>query len=205
MWKKRSLKFCLVFFASVFLNGCNQSSEGITSATPSEWLLENVIRLNTSEPGSNYDDLLPLKEIIKDARIVALGEATHGTHEFFQMKHRLIEFLVSEMGFTIFAMEDNFAEAELINEYVQTCEGNPEYLLTGYFDGIWQTQEVVDLLHWMCEYNQMPNIESKVTFAGFDMKEAYIAIEKVNNYISIVDPAYRKELSTTIRCIHDDN
>ena len=64
MWKKRSLKFCLVFFASVFfasvfLNGCNQSSEGITSATPSEWLLENVIRLNTSEPGSNYDDLLP--------------------------------------------------------------------------------------------------------------------------------------------------
>ena len=48
---------------------------------------------------------MPLKKIIGEARIVALGEATHGTHEFFQMKHRMLEFLVEEMGFNTFAME----------------------------------------------------------------------------------------------------
>ena len=62
------------------------------------WLRENAIPFNTTEPGSGFDDLMPLKEIIGDARIVALGEATHGTREFFQMKHRMLEFLVKEMG-----------------------------------------------------------------------------------------------------------
>ena len=48
--------------------------------------------------------------MIGDAHIVSLGEATHGTAEFFRMKHRLVEFLASEMGFTVFAIEANMPE-----------------------------------------------------------------------------------------------
>jgi hypothetical protein len=54
------------------------------------WLRENAIPFDTTEPGSDFADLMPLKEIIGDARIVALGEATHGTHEFFQMKRLIL-------------------------------------------------------------------------------------------------------------------
>ena len=65
------------------------------------WLRANAIPFKTTEPGSGFEDLMPIEKLIGDARIVALDEATRGIHEFFQMKHRLVEFLVEEMGFTI--------------------------------------------------------------------------------------------------------
>ena len=66
------------------------------------WLRQHAIPLKTVEAGCGFDDLQPLKPVIGSARIVALGEATHGTREFFQLKHRLLEFLVTEMDFTTF-------------------------------------------------------------------------------------------------------
>src|SRR5437870_4722953 len=65
-----------------------------------EWLKTNAIQLNTCEAGNGFDDLQPLKALIGDARIVSLGECTHGTREVFQMKHRLLEYLASQRGFT---------------------------------------------------------------------------------------------------------
>jgi erythromycin esterase len=52
------------------------------------WLRDNAVPLATTEPGSGFADLEPLRKVIGDARIVSLGEATHGTREFFQLKHR---------------------------------------------------------------------------------------------------------------------
>ena len=57
---------------------------------------------------SGLDDLAFLDQMIGDARIVALGEASHGTAEFFQMKHRMLEYLVKKKGFTVFALEGNW-------------------------------------------------------------------------------------------------
>src|SRR5262245_3273128 len=54
------------------------------------WLRANAIPLRTAEPGGGFQDLEFLRSIIGNARIVSLGEATHGTREFFQLKHRLI-------------------------------------------------------------------------------------------------------------------
>jgi erythromycin esterase-like protein len=56
---------------------------------------------------SSFKDLAPLKNAAADARIIALGEATHGTSEFFRMKHRVLEFAVMELGVRVFAIEDN--------------------------------------------------------------------------------------------------
>jgi erythromycin esterase len=69
------------------------------------WIKENLIPLKTCEPGKGFEDLQPLKSIVGDARVVALGEATHGTREFFKMKHRMFEFLVEKMGFNLFVIE----------------------------------------------------------------------------------------------------
>ena len=59
------------------------------------------------EAGKPYADLAAFGKAIGGARVVALGEATHGTREIFQMKHRLLEYLVKEKGFTVFAIEAN--------------------------------------------------------------------------------------------------
>src|SRR5690606_36348548 len=65
-----------------------------------------LIPIKSVEVSSDFfSDLEKLKVILKDKRIVGLGEATHGTHEFFTFKHRMLEFLVKEMGFKTFAIE----------------------------------------------------------------------------------------------------
>ena len=171
-------------------------------AAAGEWLRANAIPFETTEPGSGFEDLMPLKEMIGDARIVALGEATHGTHEFFQMKHRLVEFLVEEMGFNVFAMEANWTEANLINDYVHTCEGDPAALLAGLGFWTWNTEEVLDMIHWMCDHNQDPGDAPEVGFAGFDMQNPDMAITSVISYFQAVEPSYAGVVVDRYRCFH---
>src|SRR5271166_6018307 len=83
-----------------------------------QWIRDNAIRLATPVAGHGFDDMQPLKKVIGDARIVSLGEATHGSREFFQLKHRMLEFLATQMGFTIFSIEANMPEAYKLNDYV---------------------------------------------------------------------------------------
>ncbi|HXY41772.1 MAG TPA: carboxypeptidase regulatory-like domain-containing protein, partial [Vicinamibacteria bacterium] len=75
-------------------------------AAPEEavaWIRRQAHPLTTVEPGRSLADLEPLRAVVGEARVVGLGEATHGTREFFQLKHRLLEFLVERMGFTVLA------------------------------------------------------------------------------------------------------
>src|SRR6476620_3758937 len=134
---------------------------GLTAATaygqqsdPTEWIRANAIRLNTSEAGHGFADMQALKPLIGNARIVSLGEATHGTREFFQLKHRMLEFLATEMGFTIFSIEANMPEAYRLNDYVLNGVGDPAKLLRGMYFWTWNTEEVLDMIRWMRELNK---------------------------------------------------
>ena len=69
------------------------------------WLREHARPLQSAIPTDSNEDLLPLKAMVGEARVVALGEATHGTSEFFTLKHRIIQFLAEEMDFTVFSIE----------------------------------------------------------------------------------------------------
>src|SRR6266852_4359212 len=109
------LYFSLLLFLSlgVLLVSCGQPSPtpkvpAHTSDPVETWIRQHAISLKTSEPGGSDDDLQPLQQIVGNATIVGLGEASHGTHEFFTMKHRILEFLVSHMGFNTFAMENGW-------------------------------------------------------------------------------------------------
>ena len=84
------------------------------------WIKQHAIPIKTSTAESGFDDLQALKQVIGDARIVSLGESTHGSREIFQMKHRLVEYLASELGFTIFSIEANMPEAYRLNKYVHS-------------------------------------------------------------------------------------
>ncbi len=154
----------------------------------SVWLQQNAIPFDTAEPGGDYSDLMPLKDIIGDVRIVALGEATHGTSEFFKMKHRILEFLVKEMGFDTFAIEATFPESLLVNDYVHTGRGDPAQLLAGLKFWTWNTQEVLDMIVWMREHNKNPGKAPEVSFYGFDMQSPGVAMDNVIEYVQRVDP-----------------
>lgn len=126
------------------------------SATPSTalpppeldaWLRANATSFATTDPTAAVADLAPFRTIIGDARIVALGEDTHGTHEFQVMKHRLLHFLVTQMGFTLFALEANWPEANRLNDYVHGGTGDPTALIKALRSWPVETQEVLQLPH----------------------------------------------------------
>src|SRR5580765_4943385 len=96
---------------------------------PIEWLRKSARPFATCEPGGTDRDLASLRAIVGDARIVSLGEVSSGTHEFFQMKRRMVEYLATHMGFNLFAIEENMLEAYRVNEYVLTGRGDPKAVL----------------------------------------------------------------------------
>ncbi|HUP18578.1 MAG TPA: erythromycin esterase family protein, partial [Gemmatimonadota bacterium] len=130
----------------------SSSPAAADTAAVRAWIRDHAIALTATEPGNGFADLQPLRQIVGDARIVALGEATHGTREFFQLKHRMLEFLVSEMDFNIFAIEASLTEALDVNRYVLSGEGDPARALAGMYFWTWDTEEVLALIRWMREY-----------------------------------------------------
>jgi erythromycin esterase len=169
----------------------NQAYDPVVS-----WIQEHARPIHTFDPQAPLDDLASFKQIIGDASIVGLGEASHGGHEFFVMKHRLLRFLVEEMGFTMFAMEMCWMGAEPINDYILNGIGEPEVLLVQNGYGIWNTEEVLDLLLWMRAYNADPQHQSKkVRFAGFDaVLPRTASLERIVRYFEAVDPAYHAQV-----------
>lgn len=153
------------------------------------WIRKQAIPITTAEPGSGTADLRKLRGAIGKARLVALGEATHGTREFFQLKHRLVEYLVSELGFTVFAIEANLPECRAINAYVVDGQGDARTALAGIYFWTWNTEEVLAMIEWMRAWNADPRHPRKVRFVGFDMQTTTVAYATVAAFVRARTPA----------------
>jgi erythromycin esterase len=138
-------------------------------------LRARAIPIASLAPGTGYEDLAPLDDIIGDARIVALGEATHGTAEFFRMKHRLIEYLVEKKGFTVIAFEANWPVSEIADRYIREGQGSAAAALKEIGFWVWRTREVRDLIEWMRAYNDAPGPKQMLSFSSFDMQDTKAA------------------------------
>jgi erythromycin esterase-like protein len=152
------------------------------------WVRLNAIPLKTVEAGNGFADMAPLDKVVGDARIVELGEATHGTREFFQLKHRMVEYLATRKGFTIFSIEANMPEAYRLNKYVLEGEGDPKQLLKGMYFWTWNTKEVLDMILWMRDFNKSG--KGRIEFTGFDMQTPTVPIETVRDFLLARDSAY---------------
>jgi len=161
------------------------------------WLRANAVPLTTVEAGSGFADLVKLKAAIGDARIVSLGESTHGTREIFQAKHRLVEYLASELGFTIFSIEANMPEAYRLNDYVLQGKGDSKTLLQGMYFWTWNTEEVLAMIEWMRAFNQSG--KGRIEFTGFDIQTPTVAMEIVQELLQKVDPEKAKTAGETFR------
>jgi erythromycin esterase len=152
------------------------------------WLAANVRPLRRVEAGSGFEDLLPLHSILRGVRIVGLGESTHGTREFFQVKHRILEFLVSQMGFTHFVMEIDQGAAKAINEFVLHGRGDRAEAVAAAGMWQWDTQEVAAMLDWMRHHNRGAPKGRHVSFVGFDFQMNDRGVEEVLAYLRRVAP-----------------
>src|SRR5437660_6551376 len=152
---------------------------------------------------SDYDDLLKL---IHEARFCLLGEATHGTHEFYRERAEISKRLVKEKGFTAIAVEADWPDAFRVNRYVRglSDDRNADEALSGFKrfpTWMWRNTVVLDFVEWLRDYNaSLPNGAAKVGFYGLDLYSLYTSIEAVLGYLTKVDPAAAKRARYRYSC-----
>lgn len=115
--------------------------------------------------------------IIPDgARIIALGEAAHGTSEFQQLKLDVFRILVEKYGVRALALEGDFGSCEAVNRYIHGGEGTAGEAAAAIGFTIYRTGEMADLITWMREYNETAAPEEDLRFYGFDMQRCEYAL-----------------------------
>src|SRR5205085_8677731 len=161
---------------------------------PAVWLAAHAVPLATTEAVGGVDDLAPLATIAGDASIVGMGDVTHGTHELYTSKLRVLQFLVERMGFDVLAMEGSFPQMERVNAYIQGGPGDLHQLLRNGTSEIyyyfWDTQEFAAVIDWMRNYNMTRgNNQPAIEIFGADVYDGVTAEQLVIDYLNTVDPS----------------
>ncbi len=138
----------------------------------------------------DYDHLL---EFIGDAHFVLLGEASHGTHEFYRERARITQRLIREKGFSAIAVESDWPDAYRVNRYIQggNVDSDAVEALSGFkrFPAwMWRNADVLDFVGWLRTYNDALTPSEKVGFYGLDLYSLHASIEAVLGYLDRVDP-----------------
>src|SRR5437764_6069604 len=151
----------------------------------------------------DYDLLLKL---IGEARFCLLGEATHGTHEFYRERAEITKRLIKEKGFTAIAVEADWPDAFRVNRYVRGLgdDRSGDQALSGFKrfpTWMWRNTVVVDFVEWLRDYNSsLPINAAKVGFYGLDLYSLYTSIEAVLGYLNKIDPAAAKRARYRYSC-----
>src|SRR3954462_13659969 len=144
--------------------------------------------LTLSFPLEDADDLDPFLERVGDARYVLLGEASHGTHEYYLWRARISRRLIDEKGFRFIAVEGDWPDCSQVNRYVQGEFENThaEDVLRGFArwpTWMWANWEIVALAEWMRLHNEGRPEDEKVGFYGLDVYSLWESLYAVTGYL----------------------
>jgi len=135
-------------------------------------------------------DLQPLLQRIGNARVVLLGEATHGTSEFYRLRERISRELIERRGFSFIAIEGDWPDAARVDHYVRHMEYRPsEWTAFARFPvWMWRNQEVRAFVDWLRAHNAGRDPGGRVAFHGLDLYSLFSSIHAVLGYLDKVDP-----------------
>lgn len=139
-------------------------------------------------PESDFSALL---DAIGEASIVFMGEATHGTHEFYKARAELSKQLIKQKGFTSIAVEADWANAYEINKYIKKYKDVNAVQALERFKNfplwMWQNTAVLELITWLYNFNAKRSLESKIGFYGLDLYSLYESAHDVIEYLDTID------------------
>lgn len=160
----------------------------------------HAIRLD--EGATDYDGLL---KAIGDARVVMIGDATHGTHEFYRERALITQRLIQEKGFDGVAVEADWPDAYRVNRYVRG-EGSDQDAAASLDDfgqfptWMWRNAEVVDFIAWLRAHNDTQPADARAGFYGLDLYSLRASNDAVLSYLDRVDPAAARRARDRYSC-----
>lgn len=132
-----------------------------------QWINENAVSL--AENHSSDTTFSFLDSELKENTILGLGEASHGTHEFYTQKAHIIQYLIKNSNYKLIGFELTQAYLKPINDYIQNGNGDLKGLMKDLM--LYNTQEIFELFQWIKEYNQKQTASKKVILFGFDSED----------------------------------
>lgn len=135
-------------------------------------------------------DLAPLLERIGDSRLVLLGEASHGTAEFYEMRARISKALIEQKAYDFIAVEADWPDAAQVDHYVRGTRAEPteQQTFARFPTWMWANRQVLDLVRWLRAHNErIDDVEKRVGFHGLDLYSMYSSIDAVIAYLDSVD------------------
>jgi erythromycin esterase-like protein/predicted phosphoribosyltransferase len=169
-------------------SGSVPGSRPVRSSDPVATIRQRAQKLDGSP--AQYDELL---KGIGDARIVLLGEATHGTHEFYRERAFITRRLISEKGFTAVAVEADWPDAYRVNRFVRGVGTDEESVdALGDFGRfptwMWRNADVLDFIGWLRTHNEAKAEDARAGFYGLDLYSLRASMQAVLAYLDKVDP-----------------
>jgi erythromycin esterase-like protein len=151
------------------------------------------------------EDFAPLLDRVGDARYVLLGEASHGTHEFYRIRAEITKRLILEQGFHAVAVEADWPDAYRVNRYVRGRPGAEEAseALGGFLrfpQWMWRNADVLDFVGWLRAHNDTRTDIDKVGFYGLDLYSLRASMAAVLSYLRLVDPAAARRAERRYAC-----
>jgi erythromycin esterase len=166
-----------------------------------------------SRPLESAGDLTPLLDAIGDARFVLLGEASHGTSEFYTWRAKLSKRLILERGFSFVGVEGDWPDCYRVNRYVKGLResgSSAEEVLHAFErwpTWMWANREVVAFAEWMREHNDPVPVDRQVGFFGLDVYSLWESMAAVVEYLERIDPEAARLARRAYGCFdpyHDD-
>jgi erythromycin esterase-like protein len=149
-----------------------------------------------------------LLETLSGAAVVLIGEASHGTHEFYRARAELTKALVARHGFNIVAVEADWPDAYRVNRWVRHASGDPDaqHALADFVRfprWMWRNRDVVEFVTWLHDHNAALDAASRVGFYGLDLYSLHTSIDAVLAYLRKVDPAAAERARRRYACFED--
>ncbi|MDB5386294.1 MAG: protein-L-isoaspartate O-methyltransferase [Planctomycetaceae bacterium] len=177
----------------------------IRKESPSSKLLKDVAEL--AQPLRSAVNLDPLLERIGNAHFVLLGEASHGTSEFYSWRRRISQRLIEERRFSFIAVEADWPDCYRVNQYIQgqseTGISAREILSTFHRwpTWMWANEEVIELVEWLREYNDhLPAGQNKVAFYGLDVYSLWDSLYSILAYLRREQPELLPAARLAFQC-----
>ena len=173
--------------------GAEQPSRSKAPRSSRPQTIARLIR-EAAEPISDLEhfDVNPLLDRIGDARVVLLGEASHGTSEFYRMRARITKELILRRRFNFVAVEADWPDAARINQYVRLAPARQEQwkAFARFPIWMWRNHEVLEMVEWLRAYNtEIRDPDRRAGFYGLDLYSLFTSIGAVITYLDGVDPA----------------